>query len=74
MAARVGFDLGAVHRDGAQLEQPHLARQSNDLHEQIAELLEVKRPKVAQRAVRREVACPEQAKRHVFVQLAGKLT
>jgi len=67
---RVGLDLGAVHRDGAELDQAHLARQAHDLHEQVREFQQVKCAKVADRAVDGEVACGQHPECHVLVQLA----
>ena len=44
-----------------------------DVHEQLAQLLQVKRAEVAQGAVGREVARRQHAKRDVLVQLPGNL-
>jgi len=69
VAAGVGLELGAVHRDGAQLDQTHLTRQTHHLHEQVAQLLGVERAKVPQGAMRREVARGQHPEGNVFVQL-----
>ena len=73
VAAGVGLDLGTVHRDGAELDQPHLACQAHDLHEQVRELLQMEGPEVADRAVRGKVARCQHPERHVLVQLARDL-
>ena len=71
--ARIGPQLGAVHRNRPQLDQPALARQLDDLDEQPGQLVQMQRAEVTQRAVLGEVARAEQPKRHVLVQLAGNL-
>jgi hypothetical protein len=73
VATRVGLDLGAVHSDGAQLDQAHLARQAHDLHEQVREFLQVQCAEVTDRAVGGEVARGQNTECHVFVQLARDL-
>jgi len=49
--AGVGGNLGAVQRDVPQLEQLHLARQQQNLHEQFLHLLQKTGPEVRQRVV-----------------------
>jgi hypothetical protein len=71
--AGVGLDLGAVHREGTELDQPHLARQAHDVHEQVREFLQMEGAEVADRAVAGEVARGQHAERHVLVQLARDL-
>ena len=73
VATGVGFYLGTVHRDSAQFDQPHLARQAHDLDKQIGELGQVQRPKVPDGAVGGEVVGTEYAKGNVLVQLLGDL-
>jgi hypothetical protein len=73
VATRVGLELGAVHRDRAELHKSHLARQAHHLREQFRELLQMERPEIADRPVRREVARRQHPKGHVLVQLAGDL-
>jgi hypothetical protein len=73
VAAGVGLDLGAVHGDGAQLHEPHLARQAHDLHEQFAQLLQMEGAEVTDRSVRREVARAQHPEGDVLVQLVGDL-
>ena len=73
MATGIGLDLGAVHRNGPQLHQPHLARQTHHLHEQLPQLLQVQRTELPDRAVRREVARREHPEGHILVQLARDL-
>jgi hypothetical protein len=73
VAARVGLDLGAVYRDGAELHEAHLARQAHNLDEQVREFLEMEGPEVADRAVRGKVARCQHPERHVLVQLARDL-
>jgi hypothetical protein len=72
VAAGVGLELGAIHRDRAQLDQAHLARQAHHLHEQVRQLLEVEGPEVSDRAVRGEVARGQHPERHVLVQLGWR--
>ncbi len=73
VAAGVGLHLGAVDRDRPQLDQAALPRQLDHLHEQRRQFLQVQRPKVAQRAVRRKVAGSQHPERHVLMQLARQL-
>jgi DNA invertase Pin-like site-specific DNA recombinase len=61
VTAGVGLDLGAV--DGHRAELDHL-------HKQFAELLEVQRPEVADRAVVRKVARGQEPKRQILVEPA----
>ena len=49
--ARVGADLGAVERDVAELEQLHLAREHQHLHEQRLDFLQEAPPERGQRVV-----------------------
>ena len=58
VAARVGLDLGAVHRDGAKLDQPPLACQAHDLHEQNGWL---RGPSLSQRARKAPRSSPSTA-------------
>ena len=51
MLARVGLDLRAVQRDVTGVEQFHLARQHQHLHEQRLDLLEEAPPERGQRVV-----------------------
>ncbi|MNR09366.1 hypothetical protein D3C85_1255630 [compost metagenome] len=73
MAARIRLELGAVHRHRAQLDQAALARQAHHLHEQRRQLLQVQRPEVRERAVRRVVLCRQHPQGHIFVQLGRQL-
>ena len=73
VAAGIGLDLGAIHRNGAQLDQAHLARQSHHLDEQFGELGQVQGTEVADRAVRREVVGCQHPKGNVLMQLPGDL-
>jgi hypothetical protein len=73
VAAGVGLELGAVHRDGAQLDQPHLARQTHHLLEQLRQLQQMEGTELADRSVRGEVARRQHPEGHVLVQLPGDL-
>ena len=73
MAARIGHELGAVHRHGAQLDQAALSRQMHHLQEQDCKLLQVQRPKVRERVVRRIVLCSEHPQSHVIKQFGRQL-
>ena len=59
VSAGVGLDLGAVDCHGPQLDQPHLPGQTHGLHEQVAQLLQVRRPEVADRAVLVKLPAPK---------------
>jgi len=54
----------------AELDQAHLARQLDHLHEQLRELLQVQRTEVADSAVPGEVARAQHPKRQILVQPA----
>ena len=73
VAAGVSFNLGAIHRDGAQLDQAHLARQSHDLDKQVSELGQVQCAKVADGAVGWKVVGTQHPKRNILMQLLGDL-
>ncbi len=65
--ARVGSDLGAVQRNVAELEQLHLARQHQHLHEQRLDLLQKAPPERGQRIVVRMRIGRHKAERHRVV-------
>ena len=71
--AGIGAQLGTVHGDGAQFDQPAFPGGLDDLHEQRSQLPQMQRAKVAQRAVCGKVACCKHPKRDAFMQLAGHL-
>ena len=71
--ARVGAQLGAVHRNRAQFDQAALAGELDHLHEHRRQFLEVQRAKVAQRALLGEVARGQHPECHVLMQLPGNL-
>jgi hypothetical protein len=72
-AEPVQSELGAVHCHGAQLDQAALAHQANHLHEQCGQFLEMRCPKVLERAVCWVVLCRQHPQRNIFVQLGGEL-
>ena len=67
MLARVGVDLGAVQRDVAELEQLHLARQHQHLHEQRLHFLQEAAAEGGQRVVIGVGVGRHVAKRHRVV-------
>ncbi len=73
VSAGVGLDLGAVHRNRAELDQAHLTGQAHHLHEQLAQFPQMESSEVADRAMRREVVGSQHTKCDIFVQLPGDL-
>jgi len=67
MAACVGLDFGTVHGDGAQLDQPHFARQAYHLGEEFRELTQVQGAELPYRAMGGKVVGAQHAKGHVFM-------
>ncbi len=65
--ARAGSDLGAVQRNVTELEQLHLARQHQHLHEQRLDLLQKAPPERGQRIVVRMRIGRHKAERHRVV-------
>jgi hypothetical protein len=72
--ARAGLRLvGPVHRNGAELHQPHFLSGLHHLDEQLAKLREVALTKVGNRTMGREVVGTQYPVRHVFMQRRGDL-
>ncbi len=72
--ARIGFDLGAVDRDRAELDQAHLSRDVHHLNEQTLEILQVLETKLRDGPMRREVVRTEDPVGHVFLELTSDLS
>ena len=62
--AGIGVDLGPVQRNRAQLQNPHLARQSQHLHEQALDLRQKPPPKRRDRIVIGMIVRGDEAERH----------
>jgi hypothetical protein len=73
MAAGVGLDLCAVHRNRAQLGQAHLSSQTHNLDKQLGKFRQMQSAKVADSAVGGKVTCRQHPKGDVLRDLFGDL-